>query len=600
MFLKKSVHKKNIMSRLILGIYVCIFSLTLNACTNKEVSQLKQVEDPLTIIPVGVSGEVLDNVNAHLKELPQIPAKKTQIFAREIEDKVKLAMRSYGFYHPKIELKSQTDADDKHQLLVAIDPGKPLFIRNCNIHIIGEGAFYNSFHKIIENSGLKSYGLLSHGRYENLKTALRERALELGFFDAELVISRIMVYGEQNAADIEVLYDTGRRYSFGRISYVDEETKNLLKPVQSLQNFHEGDPFLSKSINDYSQSLSQTQYFRSVDVRAVVEKRHDFQVPVEIGLQKQKDNLVRMGIGYSTDEDIRLMLGWDKPLLNDYGHSFSFYSRLSYIKQDAQAIYKIPRKNPNLDYYYVRMAQTHIDYNDTVSDISHASFHYVANMTGKWRRDYSLRLEYEDYEQGLEDGYSLNLMPGLLLTRQASSGGFDPHEGYKFTLDATLASAAVTDNSFARFVASFKGITSPTPNTRFFYRFNQGWILGEDSTKVPPSLRFFVGGDQSIRGFSYLSHSNKSNGYLSGGRYMSTGTLEYQFPIGIANSRMALFIDAGTACNDYSDAHWIYGPGMGYRYMSKYGTARVDFAVGIDNENDDRSFKLHFSFGPEF
>ncbi len=600
MFFKKNVHKKNIMSSLIFGIYMGVLCLSLSACTNKEVSQLKQVEDPLTIVPVGIDGEVLDNVNAHLNELPQIPAKKAPIFEREIKDKVKLAMRSYGFYHPKIELKHQIDINDNHELLVAIDPGKPLFIRNCNIQLIGEGAFYNSFQRIIANSGLKSYGLLSHGRYENLKTALRERALELGFFDAELIISRIMVYGEQNAADIEVLYDTGKRYSFGSISYVDKETENLLKPVQTLQNFHTGDPFSSNTISNYVQSLSQTQYFRSVDVRPMVEKRHDFQVPVEIGLQKQKANLVRMGIGYSTDEDVRVMLGWDKPLLNSYGHSLSFYSRLSSVKQDAQAIYKIPRKNPNLDYYYVRLAQIHTDYNDTVSDVSHASFHYVANMTGKWRRDYSLRLEYEDYKQGLEDDYSLNLMPGVLLTRQASSGGFDPHEGYKFSLDATLASAAITDNNFARFVASFKGITSPTPNTRFFYRFNQGWILGEDSSEVPPSLRFFVGGDQSIRGFSYLSHSNKSNGYLSGGRYMSTGTLEYQFPIGIANSRMALFVDAGTACKDYSDAHWIYAPGMGYRYMSKYGTARVDFAVGIDNENDDRSFKLHFSFGPEF
>ena len=64
--------------------------------------------------------------------------------------------------------------------------------------------------------------MLSHGKYEDLKNALRERALALGFFDAELIISRILVFGEQNAADIEVLYDTGKRYQFGSITYVDD------------------------------------------------------------------------------------------------------------------------------------------------------------------------------------------------------------------------------------------------------------------------------------------------------------------------------------------------------------------------------------------
>lgn len=601
MFSPKSALKKNfVKSRLICCLALGVTCLALNACSNKEVQSLKQVKDPVTIIPSGIDGEVLDNVNAHLKELPQIPAKKAPIFEREIEEKVKLAMRAYGFYHPQIKMDLKQNEQKEHELLVAIDPGKPLFIRNCNIQILGEGAFYKSFAKIIADSGLKSYTMLSHGRYENLKTALRERALALGFFDAELIISRIMVYGEQNAADIEVLYDTGKRYSFGTITYVDEETRNLIKPVAKLQNFYTGDPFSSKAVSDYAQSLSQTQYFRSVDVRPMVEKRQDYAVPVEVGLQRQKHNLMRVGIGYSTDEDMRFMLGWDKPLLNDYGHSFSFYGRASSVKQDAQAIYKIPRKNPNLDYYYVRLAQTHTDFNDTLSDVSHASIHYVANITGKWRRDYSIRWEYEDYKQGLEDGYSINLMPGLLLTRQSFSGGYDPHEGYKFTLDATLAGRLLSDNNFARFIAGFKGVTSPTPNTRVVYKFNQGWILGQDSMNVPPSLRFFVGGDQSVRGFSYLSHANKEDGYLKGGRYLSTASLEYQFPIGIANSRLALFMDAGTACEDYGTADWIYAPGIGYRYMSKYGTAKVDFAVGIDNENDDRSFKLHFSFGPEF
>ena len=50
-----------------------------------------------------------------------------------------------------------------------------------------------------------------------------------------------------------------------------------------------------------------------------------------------------------------------------------------------------------------------------------------------------------------------------------------------------------------------------------------------------------------------MSYSVIDRGYLKGGRYLSSATMEYQFPIGIANSRMAVFLDAGTSCDDYKD-----------------------------------------------
>ena len=62
-----------------------------------------------------------------------------------------------------------------------------------------------------------------------------------------------------------------------------------------------------------------------------------------------------------------------------------------------------------------------------------------------------------------------------------------------------------------------------------------------------------------------------------------------------------LLANAQSGTNSYSkDKSVLYGPGIGFRYMSKYGTFKVDLAYGIDNKNDNRQFKLHLSFGPEF
>jgi outer membrane translocation and assembly module TamA len=54
---------------------------------------------------------------------------------------------------------------------------------------------------------------------------------------------------------------------------------------------------------------------------------------------------------------------------------------------------------------------------------------------------------------------------------------------------------------------------------RFVVRGNLGWIETDDFDKVPPDLRFFAGGDRSIRGYKYKSIAPKDDdGKLIGPR----------------------------------------------------------------------------------
>jgi translocation and assembly module TamA len=46
---------------------------------------------------------------------------------------------------------------------------------------------------------------------------------------------------------------------------------------------------------------------------------------------------------------------------------------------------------------------------------------------------------------------------------------------------------------------------------RFVVRGNLGWIEADNFDKVPPDLRFFAGGDRSIRGYKYKSISPKDD-----------------------------------------------------------------------------------------
>lgn len=582
---------------------LCLPIFVLCACSSDGKPQkISSLDDPVTFYLTGVDRyDVKTNILLYLDELPVISKQRARLYSREIIEKIQQASHAYGYYHTKVELEYPKKDDEKDlQIKVKVDLGKPLFVRNCDISVIGDGAEYQSFSKIIKSSGIRSYSILDHGKYKKLKEDLKTRALELGLFDAKFSISRIIVYEEQNAADIEILFDTGSRYMFGSLE-ANDETKELMKPSSSLFKLYEGTNFSSKAVNDYISAMSQTNYYRSIDIRALAEKKQNNKVPVYIDLQRQTNNLFRVGAGYSTDENFRGILGWDKPLINEKGHSFSSFIRASSVKIDAQAVYKIPRTDPNLDYYYIKLAQTHTDYNDTLSDLSHASIHYVAKKTGSIIRDYYLSAEYEDYKQGIDKDYVVSVMPGILLSKRSSTGGLVPKTGYSISLDTKFSSKIVSDYNFVHSELNIKGVFSLFESrNRILYRFTQGGNFGSDAIKAPASLRFFAGGDQNLRGFSYKSQSNREAGLLSGSRYITSGSVEYNFPIPFENMLGAVFLDSAVYTNDYKEIKPLYGPGIGLRYTTSYGVLKVDVAYGIDNHRKENNLKLHLTFGPEF
>ena len=182
------------------------------------------------------------------------------------------------------KLKEDLTLSKKKELevKVIIDEGKPLFIRNCDIEILGEGANTRIFQNILKNSSINSYDILDHSKYEAFKTKLEDTSLSLGYFDAKLISSRILVFAEQNVADINLVFDTGKRYSFGPFRAVDEKTEELLKPVESLMTLKEGDKFSTRKLTNLSTTLSSTNYYQQIDIQPKVKESEDYKIPVDI------------------------------------------------------------------------------------------------------------------------------------------------------------------------------------------------------------------------------------------------------------------------------------------------------------------------------
>ncbi|MEZ5449675.1 MAG: BamA/TamA family outer membrane protein [Thiolinea sp.] len=113
---------------------------------------------------------------------------------------------------------------------------------------------------------------------------------------------------------------------------------------------------------------------------------------------------------------------------------------------------------------------------------------------------------------------------------------------------------------------------------------------------LPKSLRFFAGGQSSVRGYNFESIGEKdADGNVIGGRNRLVASAEYEYPIREKIS-LAAFVDAGSAFDEWSNYGFSVGVGVGARYKSPLGPVRVDFAVPQDDPGD---LHFYFSLGPD-
>ncbi|AXK52738.1 MULTISPECIES: autotransporter assembly complex protein TamA [Pseudomonas] len=516
-------------------------------------------------------------------------------FSRGAEEQAKKAAQALGYYQPRIE--SEVRGGEKPRLLLRIDPGEPVHLRNVTIRVEGPAASLKSF-RTPDSDQLKPGAVLNHGRYEDAKRLIQNQASRYGFFSGRFTRQQLSVDPLAGVADIELVYDSGPRYALGKVSFTGDSLfdEDLLRRMVPFKN---GAPYDSELIAELNQALQSSGYFEGVRVDAAPTAAEHEVIPVAVLLETRKPRTMGLGLGYSTDVGPRVKANWTRHWVNPQGHSYGWEAEVSQPRQNVGLWYDIPLDPPLTD--KLRFAggyqNEEISGTDTLSKLLTVGPEWHSKLPSGWQRVVSLKYQREEYRLGDDSGLSNLLMPGLTYSYLRSDNRIDPHNGYRIQFDTKLAKEGVgSDTNLLYGTVLLKGLTTAWDNHRFLGRVQFGGSATNGYKSIPPSLRFFAGGDQSVRGYDYQTLSPKnSEGDRIGGRYMVAGSVEYQYSIA-EKWRIATFVDQGNSFNKLELPNLKTGVGVGLRWVSPVGPIRVDLAHAM---NDDGGIRLHFSMGPE-
>lgn len=511
------------------------------------------------------------------------------------EKEARGTLEAWGYYDGRITSRSEKTGDGYHVWFNVVT-GEPVLVAGSSVVVAGDAATAPAVATALAAFAPKVGERFDHAQYEASKAAIETALADSGFLGAKLNAHRVEVSTAARTARIDLAWEGGPRYSFGPTTFTGSQF-----PPEFLQRFtvwKEGDPYSSAKVLDLQRRLVGADYFGTVTVQPHPEKAVERSVPVEVTLTPAKRNIYSAALYASTDRGAGVDLGVQRRWLNDHGHKGQAEIDVAQRLQALVLSYRIPL--PGTSSRVLSFAGTYKD-ETTESSVSQTE-KLAATVSRKWggfTTSYGMQLLAGDFEIGSERGYSsLVFFEGGLTYAQSDQPTFARH-GFNYTLSARFTPVdAWTDTRFASARLESKWLHAFDESNRLILRGEIGYMKVDEFDELPPELRFFSGGDRSIRGFGFEEiGSRNAAGDVIGGDHLVEASVELEH-YWRKNLGAAVFADGGDAFLG-EDFRLHVGVGAGIRFKSPVGVLRLDLAYPIKSI-DENSWQIHFNIGPDF
>ncbi|HET7126057.1 MAG TPA: autotransporter assembly complex family protein, partial [Lysobacter sp.] len=605
--------------RLPLLLLCCAAALPAHAITVTKVD-IDGLSDPDMVENVRVSLSLHDAIGK------DVSGRRLGYLLRVAEAETREALEPFGYYSPTITIQrsdrqAPENADDpapstpapsdsarsdaqrtaraNRTLSVAIrvELGEPVRVRGFDVGIDGAGANDKTAQSALSAFAPKTGAVFDHTLYESSKSQVSRALAAHGYFDADFATHRVEVTRAEHAADIDLRWTSGERHALGDATFT-QTPKAIIrdKLLHKLVRWTPGDPYDEAELDRLRRSLVGLDYFGLVDVSSRPEDAKDMRVPVQVDLTPAPRSIYTAGLSYGTVSGPGVRLGIERRYLNSRGHKALAQVDYARDRKTLTLQYRVPAF-AWLDGWYTASLQA-ADVQDDYVDSRRVEF--VASRSGQYN-DYlnlvaAMHALRERWAYNLldDDGtatapdfrYASFVYPSLSAEYIDVDNRLAPRRGAGGTLMLRGGRGGGDyGTSFAQVDATASWFHGFDANSRLIVRGELGHTFSGELLDLPPSLRFYAGGDRSVRGYGWHEigpRVDTSHGfYYTGASNVVVGSVEYERyfkgPWGAA-----VFVDSGSAFDGKTpDMHT--GVGIGLRWRSPVGPVRIDLARGLDD-----------------
>lgn len=598
----------------------------------------------------GLSGETLANVTATLsiyarQQDEELDRKAINSLHQKAPWEIRRALQPFGFYQPIIKSTLEQPDNTRHgwRARYAVDTGQPVPISDVHIALKGPGAASIELNMLLDAFPLQENDILDHRQYESAKRNLLAQLLDRGYLDAKYTQHIVEVDMAAYTASINLELVTGAQYIYGPVSFAPSPfASEYLRDYLLLQP---GQPYRPAALAKQRTALSKSGHFSEVVISpGPTAGRGDTAIPVDIALTPVKPNRYRGRVGWGTDYGLGAQLDWTRRYIGRHGHRMSLGVTAVEDRNRAgiDASYIIPTdplSGSRLDLVF-RHESKDLTFDEVDLDeggetrintnLASLFWHLPTTRWGDFafRKRLALSRVEETYDvfevlfgnlpdstqQAIvetigEDSEAIlspdfeAFVPNLRLSLHREDDPLYIRRGDYYNLELMGANENMGSNiTFAQARLDTWNIFPVGEHHRLLLRTSLGYTEAESKTalgvnfnQMPEYYEFRAGGARSVRGYGFESLFAADT--ITGGKHLAVASVEYEHQF-FSGFSAALFIDAGNAFNDFDAIDEKLGAGIGLRWKSPVGMARIDFGFPLDDAEE--SFQFYITIGPEY
>ena len=568
---------------------------------------------------------VRDVLEQHLelKRYQHLPGLRRQELTRLVgvaDANIRSLLGTLGYFSPTIELQlihPPRDSDALRTVRIVVDPGEQTTVAGLDIQVHSpqgdaqDGRWQRQ--AVARNWPLQVGQPFTQSAWHGAKAEGLRSLQARRYPTAQLAHSSADVDADTQQAQLRLVYDTGPLYRFGplQFQYADGDAPRYdAAGLLRVARLPEGAEYRQSTLLDVQQRLAATGLFDSVFLTLMTDQappgQAQVQVPVLAQVREAPLQKWVYGLGMSTDTGLRVSL--------DHTHH-----RVPGLGWQAQNKLQLDRQNP-LASTRLYSLPDHTGWNWFTSaqaeraELADYQANSVALSAGRSKNEdqvdryYALRYDLANPQGANAPQSSSALSANYGWTGRYFNNPTNPTRGYGLATEIGLGSTLTPQRSpFVRaslrwqYFQPLERDDATRRRGRLAWRANLGALVARSDAPMPLTLLFLSGGDTTVRGYSYQSIGTRTDvDTVIGGRYLASGSLEWQRPMVLAGNRQdwehTVFIDAGTVADDFAATQLYVGAGTGIRWKSPVGPLQADLAYGFKTQQLRLHVRLGFNF----